>query len=518
VSLALCLGLTGDQVASAEHHHLATELAERTNDLVMQARVHVNRSYHLIKQARAAYDEAARLAGGGEQREVAVRALSGLAIVLAADDPVAAAATAAGVPTTDDATSALLAAGWVALAATDPAAARRAATEAVDAARSAGQRAALAHALELRAAAEPAATDARAALREAHGIWTGAGAVTRADRVAVALGRLPGAGAEARMLALLAAERLTAANVLPDPPAGAVAPDTGRPEVRIRTLGRFEVYLDGQPVPPAAWQSRRARDLLRILVARRGRPVPRGELCELLWPDDDPARTGHRLSVLPSILRGVLDPGRAQAVDHYLVGDNASVAVDVTRVRVDVLEFLGAAAYGRSLLERDDLEVARAVLAAADREYTADLFADEPYEAWADGLREQARSARLEVLRVLADLNRRGGATGVAVELWQRLLEIRTTSGRTGRWCARSRRTAGTARHGGRSTGTGWPWPPSGQGIAPESPCPDREWAGTCSTPSRRRGPARRAHRPWCRLPAPRRRRGPATRVRLSRS
>ena len=43
---------------------------------------------------------------------------------------------------------------------------------------------------------------------------------------------------------------------------------------------------------------------------------PRGELCELLWPDDDPSRTGHRLSVLLSIVRGVLDPDRVFANDY----------------------------------------------------------------------------------------------------------------------------------------------------------------------------------------------------------
>src|SRR3712207_7466618 len=57
------------------------------------------------------------------------------------------------------------------------------------------------------------------------------------------------------------------------------------------------VLVGARPVPLTAWRSRQARSLLKILVARRGRPVPRTELCELLWPDDDPQRTAHRLSV-----------------------------------------------------------------------------------------------------------------------------------------------------------------------------------------------------------------------------
>ena len=41
----------------------------------------------------------------------------------------------------------------------------------------------------------------------------------------------------------------------------------GRPALEIGALGRFRVLRDGEPVPPTAWQSKKARDLLKILVA-----------------------------------------------------------------------------------------------------------------------------------------------------------------------------------------------------------------------------------------------------------
>ena len=56
------------------------------------------------------------------------------------------------------------------------------------------------------------------------------------------------------------------------------------------------------------WKSRKARDLLKILVLRRGSPATRDELAELLWPDDAGDASGNRLSVAVSILRAVLDP------------------------------------------------------------------------------------------------------------------------------------------------------------------------------------------------------------------
>ncbi|NGM15262.1 tetratricopeptide repeat protein [Verrucosispora sp. CWR15] len=267
--------------------------------------------------------------------------------------------------------------------------------------------------------------------RGARAIWADASAVGDAARTALALSRLPGATADDRFAALLATERLAARGVAIDPDetsADRPADDrpttgVGRVGVLVRTLGRFEVRVAGATVPPSAWQSRRARDLLRILVVRRGRPVPRGELCELLWPDDDPSRTGHRLSVLLSIVRGVLDPDRVFASDHFLVTDAASVALDVTHLRVDVMEFLGAVTHGRRLLARGARAEARTILAAAVRDYRADVFSDEPYADWASALREQARAAYVAALRMLADAHRSAGNGGAAVDCLLRLLE-----------------------------------------------------------------------------------------------
>ena len=160
----------------------------------------------------------------------------------------------------------------------------------------------LADALELRAALSTDARKAREALREAEAIWSAAGSIVEAARVRYLMGSLAQASTDDRLAALLAADVLASSGVR--------AAADGAPPVAIRAFGRFEVLVAGEPVPATQWQSRKARDLLRILVARRGRPVPRGELSELLWPDDDPERTGHRLSVLLSIVRGVLDPFR----------------------------------------------------------------------------------------------------------------------------------------------------------------------------------------------------------------
>ena len=95
---------------------------------------------------------------------------------------------------------------------------------------------------------------------------------------------------------------------------------------------------------PRAWQSKKARDLLKLLVAERGRAVHREALMEALWPGDPVARTANRLSVALSTLRTVLDAG--DAAGPVVLADRTSVRLDLERAEVDVELFLADADAG----------------------------------------------------------------------------------------------------------------------------------------------------------------------------
>src|SRR5207249_5710100 len=90
----------------------------------------------------------------------------------------------------------------------------------------------------------------------------------------------------------------------------AAVPELRNEAVEVMTLGAFGVIRRGKAVALSEWRSKKARDLLKILVARRGRATPREMLMEALWPEEPPERTENRLSVAVAVLRGVLDPDR----------------------------------------------------------------------------------------------------------------------------------------------------------------------------------------------------------------
>ncbi len=175
-----------------------------------------------------------------------------------------------------------------------------------------------------------------------------------------------------------------------DPPA--------RSDVRITTLGRFAVEVDGVEVPTSAWGSRRARTLCKRLVVARGWPVTRDELIELLWPDDpDPHRLGARLSVQLSAVRRVLRGG--------VVADRETVRLDLDEVATDLQELASA--------DDDDTIVAA---------YTGELLPEDRYDDWTIGPREEARSRFTTAARRLAVSHLADGSGGEATALARRLV------------------------------------------------------------------------------------------------
>ena len=143
-----------------------------------------------------------------------------------------------------------------------------------------------------------------------------------------------------------------------------------RPE--IRTLGGFEVMLGSQVVSPADWGSRIARQIVKRLIAERGRPVTREQLIDQIWPDEvDLPRLSTRLSVHLSSARRIL--GTA------LVSDRATVALDLQAVTVDAEELLRAT-------DDDDILACHA----------GEFLPEDVDEPWAAGLRAETRARFLD--------------------------------------------------------------------------------------------------------------------------
>jgi ATP/maltotriose-dependent transcriptional regulator MalT/DNA-binding SARP family transcriptional activator len=379
--------------------------------------------------ARAAYQEAAGRADEAGDLQALVPSLAGLARVVAGEDPGRAAALAeraTGYGPGMAYVEALLAAADVALRSGNPG---RAAALAADAAAEAGarrDRAGLAEALGLGAAAADDPARARAMAEEAVAVWRDIRSPIGEARTQLALARMLGT-ADGLALAETAEARLRELGVRGPvtSPASLLADDSeeSAATVAIESLSRFRVLRDGAPVPLGEWQSKKARDLLKMLVARRGRPTPRDVFMEALWPEGDRAKVANRLSVALSTLRSVFDPGRRYEQDHFVSAGKDVLALETGSLEIDVERFLAEATAGLTLRAGGAPAAARVRLAAAEALYSGEFLEEDAYEDWAVPLREEARAAYISVARALGEDALERGEHDLAARYFLRTLE-----------------------------------------------------------------------------------------------
>jgi DNA-binding SARP family transcriptional activator len=453
-NLAEALTRLGEFDEAQWHLERAIALARRLGPgrtavgLLGLAEIHAARGHD--DRARAAYAEAAELACEAQEVQVLVPVLSGVARHHARSAPEAARAAAEEArarATPPLAPFALTALARVALADGDHSRAADHAREAVRAARAVQADDLLAEALEV--AGEclfrlgRCDVEAAAMLAEAAAIWRAGGAEPGLARTEVLLGRLGTADPLTRARARDAVRRLRRLGVthLEGEPLSADSR-----AVTIGVLGGFAVAVDGAPVPLTAWRSRQARTLVKVLAARRGRPVTRDVLCELLWPDDDPSRTGHRLSVLLATVRGVLDPGRSWPADRHILAEATGLRLDLRHVAVDADDLIHDAELAAALVDGGEEGRAAELLADLDARYAGDAFEDDPGQGWAEELREEARSAWAGSVRRLVSLHGRSGRAGDTHRLLVRLLAADPYDERTHRLLVRV--FTRTGRHG----------------------------------------------------------------------
>jgi ATP/maltotriose-dependent transcriptional regulator MalT/DNA-binding SARP family transcriptional activator len=407
-----------------ESHLLWQRLSSRQVAYALTATGEIHRIRGDLNLARASYDEACRIARPVGDAQALIPALAGLARVTAIDDPDGAVslveeAVAGG--TMLGQVQALLASADVRLQRGQPDLALVNAQAALHLARERRDRAGIAEALELLAAA---GSDPERRLPEAVAIWDELGNPLGSARSRLRQAVRVGVD-EATALELRATLRRLGARRLAEE-ADRLVDDLrqrSRPAVTIGTLGGFSVAVNGDPVPGAAWQSKKARDIIKILVARRGKPLHREALVELLWPDEDPKKTANRLSVALSVIRGVLDPHKEHPADHYLEADRDTVGLHLDRLQVDLEVFHAAAANGLAAARQQDLEQARRSFEEAEATYVGDLLEEEPYEDWATGAREEARATYVTVARWLADRAVTDSDLDAAVRFLLRILQ-----------------------------------------------------------------------------------------------
>lgn len=118
------------------------------------------------------------------------------------------------------------------------------------------------------------------------------------------------------------------------------------PSITVFSLGKFRVFRGEEEIPPERWKSKKAKMLFKYLLFSRSRGfISREILMELLWPEEDPAKSRKRLhdalyslrkTIEPEITRGALSSYIMREEDSYQLNPGEEGWVDVDEFRSEL--------------------------------------------------------------------------------------------------------------------------------------------------------------------------------------
>lgn len=193
------------------------------------------------------------------------------------------------------------------------------------------------------------------------------------------------------------------------------------PRLQISTLGTLQVVRDGHPVAESDWHTRQARQLLKILVTERPRPVATDRLIEILWPNSTPNAAATTLRSAINALRNVLEPNRAnRAPSRYIHTQAPGYAF---RIHPDIwLDVQIFEAELRQAQAAPDAPTQIRHLENALDLYKDDYLISDPYADWAKAERERLQERYFNALLQLAELHADKGNHTAAIAECRRIL------------------------------------------------------------------------------------------------
>jgi DNA-binding SARP family transcriptional activator len=169
--------------------------------------------------------------------------------------------------------------------------------------------------------------------------------------------------------------------------------------LRLRLLGGFAVWIDGELVDPSAWRRRKVSRLIKLLALAPQHCLHREQVEELLWPRLDPRAASQNLHHTLYRARHALEPElghRAEPRFLRLRSDLLELAPD-DELDSDLERFEQAAVDAEGLGDP-------ALLSEAIARFDGELLPEERFEDWAIERREAVRATHVELLLELAGL------------------------------------------------------------------------------------------------------------------
>lgn len=174
-------------------------------------------------------------------------------------------------------------------------------------------------------------------------------------------------------------------------------------ELNVRFFGKFKVFAGEDEIPAKRWKSKKALMIFKYLVFNRSKGFLKKEtLMELLWPEEDPAKTAKRFHVALASLRKVFEPEILKGIpSSYLSGEGDAYTISLgDGARVDIEEFIRELDLAK---KETNPEKGIAHYLNAESVYEGDFLEEDVYVDWCGDEREWFREDYLHVLGQIID-------------------------------------------------------------------------------------------------------------------
>lgn len=190
--------------------------------------------------------------------------------------------------------------------------------------------------------------------------------------------------------------------------------------IKIYTLGRFSVVIDGKPLRFSGKSQQKPLELLKTLIALGGRDISREKLEGILWPDSDGDKARQAMVTTVHRLRRLL--GFEQCIelsDKKFTLDNRFCWVDIWAL--ERLFGQVAALPGQGVVKEEDLvRMTDGVMVL----YLGEFYASESEEQWVWQARARLKSRYLASIACLARAWEELGKCEKAATLYLRGIEV----------------------------------------------------------------------------------------------
>jgi LuxR family maltose regulon positive regulatory protein len=194
-------------------------------------------------------------------------------------------------------------------------------------------------------------------------------------------------------------------------------------QLRVYTLGNFQVYLGHQVIPPNGWRREKTRQLFQLLLTYRDAPLDRDQIFEHLWRNDEPMVAGRNFKVVLNTLFNVLEPERSPGSESAFILREGSIYS--LRPGADI--WLDSAVFEASLHKADEAANENngseiSLLEEAMALYRGEYLPDARYENWAAIEREHLAVSFLQAADRLCELYLHAHLLDQMIDLCQRII------------------------------------------------------------------------------------------------